>query len=119
MSIRLFHRTTAEGAEDILREGFRAGPRGDVWLSRNNNAWGVNGRRLLEVLLEIGEDELEVFGKDAVVDEDYDPETGEWSPTPDGGFVMRLRWYEIPADLVNARGTVSEVDPRSIEFDDE
>lgn len=118
MPIRLFYRTTLEGADNIPREGFRAGPRGEVWLSRYLDAWGEEGRHLLEVVLDVDEAELEDFGKDAVFDDDYDPVTGQWTPTPEGGYMMRLRCFEVPVELVNANGFVREVVPRSIEFED-
>jgi len=114
MAIRLFHRTTREGAEAILANGFRDGEDGGVWFSRYLDCWGEQGRHLLEVLLDVSEDTLDAYAIEVVADEVcVDIEADIWESC-DEDEVETFVWYKVPAAVVNARGTARRVPPDEI-----
>ena len=99
MSIVLFHRTTAENARAIIKDGFRDIPVASkeftgVWLSNRPPDIGNRmplGESLLKVTLAIPEYELAFYGAVDEENESY----GEWL---------------IPASLIKIRGNVEIVD---------
>lgn len=106
MSVRLYHRTTGDGAESIPRDGFRDGEDGGVWFSRFLDCWGERGRHLLVVSLDVTEEELAGWAHEAVADEVWDEGLGDFVKTDKPEEVERFVWYKIPAAVVNARGRV-------------
>ncbi|MDG3005932.1 hypothetical protein [Paludisphaera mucosa] len=106
MAITLNHRTTKDAVDKLLAEGFKAGPRGDVWVSKYLDSMGEMGRHLLELNLELNEDELEAFWIDASIE--IMNEDKEWVKCPFDGLDT-LHWYEIPPELVNESATVRAV----------
>jgi hypothetical protein len=107
----LFHRTTREGAPAIPIEGCRGGEDGFVWFSKWLDCWGEQGRHLLEVMVEMTEQELQGFAHEAIADEEWDDETGDFVKIEDEAFIERFVWYAIPAAVVNPRMTAREIDP--------
>lgn len=110
MAIRLFCRATPHSALRILAEGFLASPQGGVWLSKDFEAVASDGGSILSVLLDLEDDDLEAYAMDVSTEETWDDETwdesaGHWVKRP-GATAERVRWYEVPASIVNGRGSV-------------
>ncbi len=107
MAITLYHRTTKDAVEKILAEGFKAGSRGDVWVSKFLDSWGEEGRHLLEIKLEVPEEVLEKYGRDVISDQ-IQNEAGKWVKCPPEE-AKSYRWYEVPPETLNEFATVRAV----------
>jgi hypothetical protein len=114
MPSRLYHFTSADAAAAILRDGFIDGVDPDtappaepgVWLAPTPNAWGERSRQvLLEVTLDLTGPELDEFARNAVADEVWDDEVGDFVPDatdpPEPLFA-----FLVPVAVVNSRGRV-------------
>jgi hypothetical protein len=52
------------------------------------------------------EEELKEFEREAVADEEFDHDIGEFVKVDDPADIERFLWHEIPAEIANSRGTV-------------
>jgi len=96
MALRLFHRTSAETAEAILKSGFKDGTGSYLTAQEYSGVWlsdvpldpneGAFGDILLEVMLNVPEQELEQF---------------EWKEEGKG-----YREWLVPALLINSKAVV-------------
>jgi hypothetical protein len=107
--IRLFHRTTREAVASILAEGFRDGEDGVVWFSPALDCMGEQGRYLLEVRIDLTNQELAEFAAEVQM-EKWDEVTDSFIPSDKPS----PKWFQIPASIINARGSVRLVPPTEI-----
>jgi hypothetical protein len=102
----LYHFTDNENAASIIAGGFQDGVDGGVWFARHLDPWGERARSaLLELRLDMTEGQLKAFEREVVADEEGGEGVDDFVKAADSEIESFL-WHEIPAEIVNARGTV-------------
>jgi hypothetical protein len=91
-----------------------------VWFSQFLDCWGESGRHLLEIILDMPAEDLASHAVEAVADEVWDDDAGDFVKVEDDALIQRFVWYKIPASIVNARGRARHVPPGEVPtiFDD-
>ena len=97
MNIKLYHLTDRQGAQDILRSGFRPGNDGYVWFGTDpKEIWGASGSA---ALLEIQVDEAVCHRYlQPVEEEDRDPVSGQWVKSE---RIEGLTWFAFPPEVTS------------------